>query len=122
MCELNDGQGADIDQALVPMVKFLNRMGCSTFSCCQGEPGVIGEGGQRGHVYFNIPNRTPQYQPVADFTFNFLWPFVEHLWDDVMVSIHLSGDWHFWGEMSFRNEAIEEITKHFGNWCEMNHK
>lgn len=41
MSELNDGEGADIDNQLVPMVKFLNRLGVKTITCCQGDPETL---------------------------------------------------------------------------------
>lgn len=132
MSELNDGQGADIDSQLVPMVKFLNRMSCKTTQCCQGEPGILAEGGCNGYVMYVIPDHEKEWEPVCRFTFDFLRPFVAHLGDDVSfrVDIFSASDddnqrevvTKYWGGMSFRNEAIEEITKRFGVYCEMNHR
>ncbi len=140
MSELNDGQGADIDNQLVPMVKFLNRLGVRTITCCQGDPGEIGDrdpvtgewhGGRYGHVAFIGVKDTNDFNEVAAITFGLLRSMVAHLYNSVSLSIVLSEELcslgkpsrpAFEGWMYFRNECIEEVTKRLGIYCEMNHK
>ena len=121
MSELTGGHGADIDHQLVPRIKFLNRLGCTTINSCQGNPGDTREGGRHGFVQF-IVDDTRNSDPLVAFTFNFLNHFVGHMWPAVRLSVKLSGDSGFFGEMRFNNEVIEEITKRLGVYCEMQHK
>ena len=141
MSELNHGAGADIDHELVPLVKFLNRLGVETISSCQGDPGVIGEGGHYGSVTFICPGQPNLWNPICAFTFGFLRDFVAHMYDDVRLEVTLTecscrnepepttpgvdrtecGS-AYYGWMYFRNEAIDEITKRLGIYCEMNRK
>jgi len=142
MSELNGGLGADIDNQLVPMVKFLNRLGVRTISCCQGDPGELGDrdpvtgewrGGRYGYVAFIGVKDPNDFNEVAVITFELLRSMVAHLYDDVTLSILLSEEFYggpnttasrpaFEGWMYFRNEAIEAVTKRLGIYCEMNHK
>jgi hypothetical protein len=120
MHELNNGQGADIDIEVMPVVKYINKLGMTTISSCQGWPGLLAEGGHRGHVYFT--DGSGSYENLANFAFNILRPMFAHLWDDVCLGIFLSEDIGFYVDLSFRNEAIPEITKRLGCYCEILHK
>jgi len=137
MSELNDGRGADVDSQLVPMVKFLNRLDLKTISSCQGNPGsILDEGGFYGHVAFVHKDDPNDYHPLARVLFEEIRPLVAHLYDSVRLEMALSEevcetkvlppgietiDSHpsFIGWIYFRNECIDDITKHLGCFCEM---
>jgi hypothetical protein len=122
MSELNAGEGAPVDNQLVPMVKFLTKMGFTTLSSCQGDPGPIAEdGGRYGHVSYRDADGST-YVRLTHYTFELFRQMFAHMYDDVMLSVYRSEDIGFYANIIFRNEAIEEVTKRLGVWCEMNHK
>ena len=100
---------ANIDRGVLDLVfQFNSHCGIQTVSSCQGDPGVIGEGGRYGHVCFTI---TPlqDYEVLSRFLFGFLYNLTKDLWDDVRVEMTTS-DSGFLGWVYFRNESIKELT------------
>ena len=113
---------ADIDEQVVSLVESINALGFKTVSSCQGDPGILGMGGSTGHVVFVDGNQRFERDDLSKFTFDLLRSFVAHMDDDVALSIHLSEQTGYAGWMRFRNEALEEISKRLGVYCEMHHK
>lgn len=112
---------AEVDEQVVTLVEALTTLGVLTISSCQGNPGIIGEGGSYGHVAFTVPLNT-DWQPVGKFLFDFLRPFVQHMWDDVRLEMTCSEQNGFIGWIYFRNEALEDLSKRIGVYCEMTHR
>lgn len=123
MADVNDGKGADIDIQVVPLVGFVNRFGLHTVSSCQGAPGVIGEGGRYGHVSYMDSNDPDDYSYITRITFKLFRELFESLYDDVRLEVYITEGPHpvagFIGAIRFRNEALTEVTKRLGNYCEM---
>lgn len=113
MSELNGGQGADIDTGMVPLVKFLNKMGVETVASSENIDGVI------AFVTMRPPTGSG-YAPLVDVLFRQIQPMVYHL-EDVHVEVMFSNG--FWcGVLRFPISNLEEITKRVGCWLEMLHK
>jgi len=102
---------AEIDTEVWTLVKAINGFGFTTVSSCQGDPGVIGEGGSYGHVAFVFEESPFDYTRVAEFCFHFLRPFVAHLYDAVTLDVTLSEQNGFVGWLRFRREALDEVTR-----------
>jgi hypothetical protein len=131
MWQLNGEKGADIDNDIVPLVKFLNRMGVATISSCQGDPGSIEEeGGSFGHVAFIDPENPDSYEGIAKLAFGLLCEMFAHLYDGVRVEIsrtesligsppNFPSTPAFIGWLRFRNEFVHEISQRLGGYCDM---
>ena len=120
---LNAGLGADVDVQVISLVESFNGLGLTTISSCQGDPGIIGEGGSYGHIsFYRSQDRQAEYEELSRFTFGFLREMFGHLYDDVILSVHLSEQTGFYGWMSFRNEAIENISLRLSVYCDMRHR
>jgi hypothetical protein len=104
-----DELGADIDVEVFPLVETIRNFGFMTISSCQGDPGVIGEGGYYGHVAFLGADPFDQRQ-VVKFTFDLLRSFFAQMYDDVTLEVSLSEQNGFIGWIRFRNEALTEIS------------
>ena len=102
---------ADIDTQVWPLVKSINGLGFTTISSCQGDPGVIGEGGNYGHVAFISEADPFSYTRITQFCFVFLRPFIAHMYDDVSLEVTLSEDNGFIGWIHFRTEALDEVSR-----------
>jgi hypothetical protein len=131
MWQLNGEKGADIDNEIVPLVKFLNRLGVVTISSCQGDPGNIEEeGGSFGHVAFIDPRNPDSYEGIAKLTFGLLREMFAHLYDSVRVEISRTESLigpplgfpsipAYIGWLRFRNECAHEISQRLGAYCDM---
>lgn len=105
-----DSIDADIDEQIVDLVLEFNGEGGRTVSSCQGDPGIIGEGGQYGHISFLIPDPFDPL-PMADAVFVTLFNLTKDMWDDVQVKMTASPDVGFLGWIYFRNERIPDLLK-----------
>lgn len=131
MWQLNGEKGADIDNDIVPLVKFLNRLGVATISSCQGDPGNIEEeGGSFGHAAFIDPKDPGSYEGIVKLTFGLLREMFAHLYDSVRVEVshteslvgpppNFPSAPAFIGWLRFRNECIPEISRRLGGYCDM---
>lgn len=113
-----DELGADIDIEVFPLVETLNNFGFQTISSCQGDPGIIGEGGHYGHVAFLGPLDPFEQAPVVKFTFGLLRSMYQHLYDDVTLEVSLSEQNGFIGWIRFRNEVLGDISTRLFVWHE----
>ena len=100
---------ADIDEQIVDLVLQFNGSGGRTVSSCQGDPGIIGEGGRYGHVAFLAPANS--YMFMAYTVFGALFNLTKDMYDDVRVEMTASPDLGFMGWVYFRNEAIPELLR-----------
>ena len=101
--------GDDIDEQIVDLVLQFNGSGVETVSSCQGDPGIIGEGGRYGHVCFvTSPSLKCGYSVMATLLFELLFPIFKDMWDDVRIEMSASSD-QFLGWVYFRNETIKDI-------------
>lgn len=95
--ELNDGVGASVDSAVVPLIKFLNGFpGVKTVSSRIGNDGcfvaVMGDG----------------FQSLVDCLFVHVQPMIRHL-DGSMVEVFFSGGWI--GIIRFTKSQLDQILK-----------
>jgi hypothetical protein len=102
---------ADIDAEVWTLVKAINGFGFETVSSCQGDPGIIGEDGNYGHVAFMFAESPFDYTRITEFTFKFLRSFFAHKYDDVTLEVTLSEQNGFVGWLRFRNEALDDVTR-----------
>ena len=101
---------ADIDEQVVDLVLQFNGGGAKTVSSCQGDPGIIGEGGHYGHIAFLMPD---PFNPLlmASAIFVSMFNLTKDMYDDVRVEMTASPDIGFMGWIHFRNEATPELLK-----------
>jgi hypothetical protein len=100
---------ADIDEQIVDLVLEFNGSSIKTVSSCQGDPGIIGEGGQYGHITFRCPDSWG-YEFLARVMFSCLFDLTKDMWDDVRLEMTAS-DTGFLGWVYFRNETIPDLLK-----------
>ena len=100
---------ADIDEQVLPLVMEMNSAYVTTISSCQGDPGIIGQGGRYGHIAFQMaePN---DWTMLSNILFKTMWPVFKPMWDDVRVEMTASEN-GFYGWLYFRNEAIPSVLK-----------
>jgi hypothetical protein len=110
MSELNDGQGADVDTHLVPLVKFLNKMGVKTVSSRPGSefsPAVVRMVGD-------------DYLSLVDVLFRQVQPMLTQI-EGASVEINYSdGVWI--GRLHVPVKHLDDLTSRVGCWLEMLHK
>ena len=107
MHELNDGAGAAVATELVPLIKFLNRMGVKTVSSHIGEDGCF------------VTVMADTYQPLVETLFHQIQPMIAHL-PSVQVEVFFSGGWI--GIIRFTASQLDDISRRVGCWLEMLHK
>ena len=113
MAELNDGKGADVDTGIMPLVKFLDRMGVETTASSENIDNAIAFVTMR-------PPAGSGYAPLVDVLFRQIQPMIFHL-EDVHIEVMFSNG--FWvGVLRFPVSHLEEVTKRVGCWLEMLHK
>lgn len=112
MSELNHGEGAVIDTAIVPLVKFINKLGFETVHSSAGE-------GNFPFAYVKFVGT--KYKEMAEFLFDQISPMVAHLGADVTLSVTCVGG-RYEGAILMNTNVLEEVTKRFGCWVEMLHK
>ena len=114
MHELNGGKGASIDTPMVPLVKFLNRMGVETVRSSAGyvTPKVDGPA--------NVVLRSDSHKALVEVLFDQIQPMVAHLPSVFMEIMYRDGNWI--GQLVFSPKDIDEISRRVGCWLEMLHK
>jgi hypothetical protein len=110
MSELNDGQGADVDTHLMPLIKFLNKMGVKTVSSRPGSefsPAVVR---MVGDDYLNL----------VDVLFRQIQPMLTMI-EGASVEINFSDE--VWvGRLHVPVSRLDDLTSRVGCWLEMLHK
>jgi hypothetical protein len=110
MSELNDGQGADVDTHLMPLIKFLNKMGVKTVSSRPGSefsPAVVRMVGE-------------SYLTLVDVLFRQVQPMLTQI-EGASVEINFSdGVWV--GRLHVPVSHLDDLTSRVGCWLEMLHK
>lgn len=110
MSELNDGDGADVDINLVPLVKFLNKMGVKTVSSRPGaefSPAVV------RMVSDNFEN-------LVDVLFRQIQPMITQIPGSSIEVIFSDNVWV--GRLHVPLKNLDDLTKRVGCWLEMLHK
>lgn len=113
MSELNDGAGADIETGIMPLVKFLNKMGVETTASSENVDGAI--------AFVTVRPRAGEgFEPLVNVLFRQIQPMVFHL-EDVHVEVMFSNG--YWvGVLRLPIRHLDEVTKRVGCWLEMLHK
>src|SRR5580658_2073391 len=110
MSELNDGQGADVDAHLMPLVKFLNKLGVKTVSSRPGSefsPAVV-------------RMVSDHYENLVETLFHQIQPMLSQM-EGASVEINFSdGVWI--GRLHVPLKYLDDLTHRVGCWLEMLHK
>jgi hypothetical protein len=121
MSELNGGTGADVDVEVMPLVKFVNKLGFKTVSSGTEEIGSNGF----AHVAF-VKADSSGYSEVADFLFGQLRPMIEHLGHDVRLEVSYvpveqpcGCPQGYTGWILVDPAYLDEVTKRVGCWMEL---
>jgi hypothetical protein len=109
MRELNDGVGATVDARMVPIIKFLNRLGVRTVSSrFDGEfAEVVFTGGD--------------FRTMTDLLFNHLKAMTDHL-EGVHLELNFDSLIGYTGLIDFRAEHLDDVSSRVGVWLELIHK
>ena len=96
----------EIDEQIVDLVLAFNEIGVvQTISSCQGNPGIIGEGGSYGHICFQDRTNPHSYIALAHVVFAIMWQPFRAEWDDFCASVDaVERGYQAW--FRFRNERI----------------
>ena len=109
MHELNEGKGATVNTRMVPIVKFLNRLGAKTVSShLDGE-------------YASVVFIGTDYKALSELLFNHIKAMTAHL-DFVSLVLNYDTMQGFVGEIEVRAEAFDDLSSRVGVWVEMLHK
>lgn len=112
MSELNHGEGAVVDTSIVPLVKFVTKLGFET---------VLSSAGEGNFPVAYVKFTGSDYKAMAEFLFGQISPMVAHLGTDVTLALNCVGG-HYEGAILMGTNVLEEVTKRFGCWVEMLHK
>jgi hypothetical protein len=113
MAELNGGKGADVETGIMPLVKFLNKMGVETVSSGEGciTPKV------ECPAFVTMRG---EYPVLVDVLFRQIQPMVAHIQDAYLQVLWMNGFWA--GTLQIPVGNLEDVTKRVGCWLEMLHK
>lgn len=113
MSELNHGEGADVETGIVPLVKFLTKMGVETCSSSEGcdTPKV------ECPAFVTMKG---DYKGLVSVLFDQIQPMVTHM-EGVMLQV-VWLDMGFVGTMLIPRKYLDDVTKRVGCWLEMLHK
>jgi hypothetical protein len=109
MSELNDGKGADVSTDLMPLIKFLNKMGVTTVSSR--------EGGEFAPIQVRMVG-TPEN--LVDVLFRQIQPMIVHMEQSHVQITYVDGAWV--GTVSVKLSDLHDLTQRVGCWLEMLHK
>src|SRR5271157_609900 len=110
MSELNDGQGADVDIHLVPLVKFLNKMGVKTVSSRPGtefSPAVV-------------RMVSDHYENLVETLFHQIQPMLTLIEGASIEIIYSDNVWV--GRLHVPLSHLDDLTSRVGCWLELLHK
>jgi hypothetical protein len=99
-----DGLGFVVDEKIAPLVGLINNGAIQTISSCQGDPGIIGEGGSYGHVSLQSKDILPLASGLSEL-------LRDYRDDEVMVDVHFTSKPYI--TVSFRHEAISIVENAF---------
>jgi hypothetical protein len=113
MSELNDGKGADVETGIMPLVKFLNKMGVETCSSSEGcdTPKV------ECPAFVTMRG---DYKVLVDVLFRQIQPMVVGM-EGVFIQV-MWLDMGYVGVLHIPRKYLEDVTKRVGCWLEMLHK
>lgn len=106
MHELNDGDGATVDHRLVPLIKFLNRLGVTTVRSIYNSEST------------SVKFIGTDYRVMSDLLFNHLNALTSHL-DGVHLEIFHNKLTGYTGTIEMRTGDLDEVSKRVGCWLEM---
>lgn len=109
MHELNEGRGADVDTAIMPLIKFMNKLGVKTVSSRPGD--------DLQHAQVRVVGT---YLDLVDVLFRQVQPMIVNM-DQAHVQITwVDGVWV--GTLGVARKHLDELTSRVGCWLEMLHK
>lgn len=104
MRELNGGKGAAVDARVVPLVKFLNRLGVTTVSSGFGQEGF--------HVAF-----AGDYRGMAELLFGHVRAMTRHI-EGFSLEMLASGE-SLIGVIRGPEGSLDEASRRIGGWMEI---
>lgn len=109
MHELNEGHGATVDHRMVPLVKFLNRLGVTTVSS------------HLDSEFASIEFTGTDYKAMSELMFEHIKSMTTHL-DYVGMELSYDTLMGFVGGIEVRASALDDLSTRVGCWLEMLHK
>jgi hypothetical protein len=108
MWELNEGAGAEVDTTLMPLIKFLNKMGVTTVSSRKGS--------DIAHAQVRMVG---DYETLVSVLFRQIQPMIAHM-EQSYVQITFQDTWV--GTVGVKLKDLDDLTHRVGCWLEMLHK
>jgi hypothetical protein len=110
MWELNEGMGAEVDTSIMPLIKFLNKMGVTTVSSRKGD--------EVGHAQVRMVS--PTHEALVDVLFRQIHPMIAHMEQSYVQITFQDGAWT--GTVGVKKKDLDDLTHRVGCWLEMLHK
>jgi len=109
MWELNEGRGAEVDTAIMPLIKFINKMGVTTVSSRKGS--------DIAHAQVRVVG---DHETLVSVLFKQIQPMLAHMEQAYVQITFQDGAWT--GVVGVKEKDLDDLTHRVGCWLEMLHK